>query len=346
MIRLYHKDDIIRSFNWLGHRQFGFTELLAIHKDYKPGKSNFRENFKKKRLPKIWYAKEPHKVIDFVSRHCKDHSCYYGINPRPGILKNERGHVRSARENDIRILTGFYFDIDCLEKGLSDEHIADIELFIAKAEGFFEDIGINPPTKAFSGRGFHLLFSPEPIAVAKHPDIKMKLIAFKDQFEQAFMKDLEKLTLRIDSTLDLRRMAKIYGTKKPDPEIKRVSRFYGGQRIIDHALRDHLMSLRVQNEDDSPSGILRYDDLPQGFRELLAKNQSFRNLWEGIGKTDGDISNSGYDFSLIRYCLKKGITDINELATILAKRPNGAFLKSGKDMVYIKRTISNAIMSC
>ena len=145
---LYIKDDITGSFDWLGHAQYGYTELLALHNDYEPGRDNFSKNLECKRFPKIWYTKKPAQVLSFVSKHCKNHTCYFGINPRPGILTKDNGHARSAREDDIRILTTFYFDIDCLDKEPSDEHLADIELFIAKSEGFFEDIGINMPTKA------------------------------------------------------------------------------------------------------------------------------------------------------------------------------------------------------
>ena len=346
MSQLYHKDDIIRSFDWLGNSCYGYTELVAIHKAYKPGKANFRENLKKKRLPKIWYTKDPHKAIDFVSRYCINHICLIGVNPRPEIFKNKRGFPRSATENDIRVLTNFYFDIDCKDKQLTDEHKAEIELFIAKAEGVFEDIGIAPPTQAFSGRGFHLFFSPAPIIIAKHPDIKTKLIAFKDQFEQTFRKDFDDLGLKLDQTQDLRRMVKIHGTKKPDPNIRRVSRFYGEKRIPDKVLRDYLIGLEIKESDEAPSGTLKYGDIPNSFQNLLKKNKLVNNLWEGTGKTEGDLSNSGYDFSLIRFCIKEGITDINDLASILARRPKGAYLSSGKGESYIKQTISSAVKIC
>lgn len=227
MNALYIKDDILRSFNWLGHRKFGYTELLAVHRDYEP--DSFKENLKYKRFPKIWYTKQPYQALSFVSKHSKDHTCYFSINPRPSILRNEKGRARSAKEDDIRIFNTFFFDIDCLEKDLFDEHLAEIELFIAKAEGFFEDIGVNPPVKAFSGRGYHLLFSPAPVKVSENSDIKQRLYLFKEQFEQNFSKDIEQLKVKIDPTLDLRRMAKIYGTKKP--KVKRISRFYGGKRV-------------------------------------------------------------------------------------------------------------------
>ena len=40
----YNREDIIRSFNWLGHKEYGFTELNAFHRNYKPGRENFEYN--------------------------------------------------------------------------------------------------------------------------------------------------------------------------------------------------------------------------------------------------------------------------------------------------------------
>lgn len=346
MNRLYHKDDIIRTFNWLGHIRYGYTELLAVHRSFKPGKDNFKKNLDHGRLPKIWYTKNPQQACYFVSKYCIDHTCYFGVNPRPGILKNNRGSVRSAKEEDVRVLTCFYLDIDCKDKHPTDEHLAEIDLFIAKTERFFDEIRINPPAKSFSGRGFHLFFSPSPMLVSEHPDIKEKLHAFKAQFEDAFRKDIEQLGIAIDSTLDLRRMVKIPGTKKADPSITRISRFYGGERIDDKALRDYLICLEISESKKPSINMQISDSLPIKFLKLLESNQLMQDLWNGTGKTDGDLSSSGYDFSIVKYCLKKGITDVSDLASILAKRPNGAFQKRNKGRDYIKRTISKAIMSC
>jgi hypothetical protein len=278
MIRLYYKDDIIRSFAWLGHNLHGFTELLAVHRSFKPGRENFKDNLEHCRLPKIWYTRSPINACSFVSKYCKDHTCYFGVNPRHGILKNDRGSVRSAKEEDIRVLTCFYLDIDCKDKYPTDEHLAEIELFIAKTERFFDEIGINPPTKAFSGRGFHLFFSPSPICVSEQPDIKEKLQAFKAQFEDAFRNDIGQLGIVIDSTLDLRRMVKIPGTKKADPSIKRISRFYGDIRTDDQVLRDYLINTEIPEPKNHPVNIQIRDGLPMKFRKLLESNQVMQDL--------------------------------------------------------------------
>ncbi len=342
----FTKNDVIKSYSYLSHRQHGFTELLAIHKDYKPGRQNFKLNLENKRLPKVWYTKNINHVLWFVSKYHKDHTCCYGVNPRPGILINQKGRIRSAKEDDIKILNNFYFDIDCKKpkSELTDEYFAEVQFFIAGTECFFEDRGINPPGIAFSGRGFHLLFTPIPIQVDKHPDIKQKIIQFKIDYEQYCKDCLEKLNLKIDSTLDLRRMVKIYGTSKPN--VYRPSLFYDMERVEDPALTKYLINIEVDNDSPAKSVVYISSGLPQNFQRILENNQLIQKIWDGTGKTQGDVSNSGYDFSLVKLCLKNHITDINDLSTILALRPNGAFQKSGKDETYIKRTVSKAIMSC
>lgn len=345
MEELFYEDDVKRAFAWLDHAQFGYTELAAIHKDFKHGKDNFKENLKNDRLPKIWYVKKPYQIINFVRRYWKEHTCCFGVNPRPELLRNRYGYARSALETDIQILTTYFFDLDCQSEN-SDEYFAEVELFIAKTEGFFDDIGVNPPTKAFSGRGFHLLFSPSPISIKENPDIKQRLHEFMKKFEAEFRKDLTELKIKIDSTLDIRRLAKIYGTKKADPKIRRISRFYGEERKDDSALKKYLLSLEVKEEHRNSQSIIEIDDLPQRFVKLMKQSQTIKNLWEGEGKREGDVSSTGYDFSLIVQCIKNGITDVNELASILANRPQGAYQQSGKNKAYISRTIGKAIMGC
>ncbi len=42
--------------------------------------------------------------------------------------------------------------------------------------------------------------------------------------------------------------------------------------------------------------------------------------------------------------MHQGYKNIDELATILAVRPDGSVRNSGKDIRYIKRTIANALL--
>jgi hypothetical protein len=232
----------------------------------------------------------------------------------------------------------FYLDIDPVGES-SDEQIAELELFLKKTEPYFGDLGINQPTRAFTGRGYHLLFAVPPICVKDHPDIKDHLNQFRYDFQQNFGKGLSELELKLDNTMDLSRVAKIYGTRKPNG--LRVSRFYGGPRVEDEGLQNYLLSMPVEKQEDMK--ILVPRTLPERFAQLLKEDEITRQLWDGEGKVQGDTSASGYDFSLVKRCLRKGITDVTELSAILALRPHGDVQAKGKGYKYVRLTIANAI---
>ena len=70
-----------------------------------------------------------------------------------------------------------------------------------------------------------------------------------------------------------------------------------------------------------------------------------RGLWNGVGKPGNtDRTRSGYEYSVARCLLRLGYTDVSELATILALRPEGSVRKSGKDQLYALRTVGNALI--
>ena len=332
-------EDIVRSYEWLGNSKYGFTELVAFHRDYRPGKEHYETN-RKLRFVKIWYTKRPDEAVKFVKSFHANHTCCYGINPLPRILRSDSGGLRRARDIDIEQVTNCYLDIDPLREP-NNEQIAEIELFLVKAKSYFEDLKINQPTRAFTGRGYHLLFAMRPIKVREHPDIKDRLNQFRQNFLKAFTKDLSALQLKLDNTTDLSRVAKIYGTKKPTG--RRVSRFYGDTRKEDEALREHLLNLSLEAKEDTPVKIP--EALPDEFERLLRHDEEVRQLWHGTGKTGGDTSNTGYDFSLMKKCINRGMTDIRDLTAILALRPKGGVRMSGKGMQYVKLTIANAIKS-
>jgi len=337
----YIQQDIIKSFKWLGNSKYGYTELTAFHKDYKPGREHYRNNFKNGRFPKIWYTKNPKKAVSFVKRYCLEHTCCYGINPRTEILKTDTGYNRSAKDSDISVVINFYFDIDFNVKEPSQEQIAELEMFLVKTEPYFGDLKLVQPVRAFTGRGYHLLFSLAPILVKEHEDIKDRLNYFRKLFQKSFEKELSELELKIDNTMDLKRVAKIYGTKKPTA--RRISRFYGDKRIEDKILQEYLLGLSIEDKKSYFTKLNIPTSLPKEFERLLEQDIEIKKLWDGVGKTEGDMSNSGYDFSLIKKCLKKNISDINDLAAILALRPKGAIRMSGKGDYYIRLTIANAL---
>ena len=331
-------EDIVRSYEWLGNSKYGFTELVAFHRDYRPGVEHYETNRRQNLFPKIWHTKKPEEAVKFVKSLYQNHTCCYGINPRPKTSRKNSEVGKRARDTDIELVMNFYLDIDPFGEP-SNEQIAELELFLEKTEPYFDDLKIGQPARAFTGRGYHLLFAIPPISVKEHPDIKDRLNQFRKGFHKSFARDLSALELKLDNTMDLSRVAKIYGTKKPNG--RRVSRFYGDTRTEDEALREHLLNLNVEMKEDAPAKVA--EALPGEFVRLIDHDEEMRRLWNGAGKTGGDTSNTGYDFSLMKKCINRGITDISDLKAILALRPNGAVRMSGKGIQYIMLTIANAI---
>ena len=340
----YNADDIMKSFAWLGHAQYGFTELVAFHPGYRPGRESFQYNLKHDLLPKIWYVKTKKQVLSFVARYHQDHTCCYGINPRVSILKNTTNHVRSAKDADIEIVMNLYLDFDCIDTHTEQWNLFMLEELLHEIEAYLKKENISTqPVRAFTGNGYHLLFAVPPIKVNEHSDIGERLKKFREGIYNTFSDDMKREGIRLDSTMDLRRVAKMYGTRKPFPQSK-LSSFYGSERIEDHALREYLLSLPLTDPPGTGISIRIPEKLPDTFKNLLSNDSVIQGLWNNKGKgAIGDISSTGYDFSLAKECIQRGITDINDLFAILALRPEGAFQKSGKNEHYIRRTIGNAV---
>lgn len=337
----YSIDDIVKSYKWLNYSQYGLTELIAFHPKYKPG--DFEYNRKNGFLPKIWYAKSVKQVIAFVKKYHKNHTCCYGINPRPSVLKAKNNFLRSAKDSDIKTVLSFYLDFDFAHSDADKKDFNMLKELIKEIEFYLGKEKIRKPVWAYTGNGYHLLFALPPIKTEEHPDIGEKIKAFRDNINYEFSGAMESEGIKLDSTVDLRRVAKIYGTKKPYKNA-RLSRFYGNKRIEDVVLKEYILSLDTTQSLEKEISFNIPDRLPEKFENLLNTDTYIKKLWNNEGKTEiKDVSRTGYDFSLVKECIRRGITDINDLSAILALRPEGAYQKSSKNGDYIRRTIGNAL---
>lgn len=330
----YLTQHVLNSYRWFGHQ--GFTELNAI-----PSKTGGDNESKGDAFPKIWYAKHEGDVLGFVKKYYAEHMVCYGINPRPKILKMPMGSPRSARESEIAVSQNLVFDFDLVGDEKAYGRLDALDAFLKRADEYFLDLHLRPPVKAFTGQGYHLLFAFPPIEVKECSDIGERLKHFREDFRDAYREELADLETKLDSTQDLRRMVRIYGTAKPSVGI--VSRFYGGERIEDERLKAYLLELQLQEERNfvlRPAG-----ELPSWFEDVLQTDTRTRELWAGTGKSAGtDTSRSGYDYSLALRLLHLGYKNIDELATVLVLRPEGSVQKSGKGEAYVRRTIANALL--
>ena len=163
----------------------------------------------------------------------------------------------------------------------------------------------------------------------------------KRDFNDEHKRDLQRLEAKLDSTQDLRRVVRCYGTSKPDVGI--ISHFYGKNRIEDVVLREHLLSLtlfestqgfdRTGATGRSGLELKTATELPQWFVELLEHDRELSDLWANKGKpSHTDQSRSGFDCSVVRKLLRLGRTDVAEIATILTLRPGGAASERAQGM--------------
>jgi len=266
----------------------------------------------------------------------------YGLNPRPRVLRRQDGRVRSAKEIDIAVSMNLLIDID-LEGAVSPSRLSALKGFLLEADEYFTSLGLLRPFRAATGRGSHLLFAYPPILVSEVLDVRERLRSFKDGFVRAVRDQLSRLEARVDSTQDLRRMVRVYGTSKPDVGV--VSKFYGKERVEDVALREYLLRLTVAAfRSVRAVPVMVADHLPGWFAGLLVTDDRLRSLYEGNGKAAvTDCSVSGYDFSVVRHLVRLGFRDPNELGTILSLRPVGFAERCTKGPAYVERTVGRAL---
>jgi hypothetical protein len=140
-------------------------------------------------------------------------------------------------------------------------------------------------------------------------------------------------------------MVRVYGTSKPQVGV--VSKFYGRERVEDGALREYLLRLTVPAVSSSGRvvPVTVGDRLPAWFTALAAADDRLRSLFDGNGKPTGtDRSASGYDFSVLRYLVRRGFRNPDELATILSLRPVGLADRCTKGLSYLERTVGRALL--
>lgn len=324
-------------------------ELNALHHEYRAGRQHYEHN--RDKFPIVWFTKSESEVVEFVRKHHRTRMVAFGLNDRTQIHRNDRGFVRAAREEEIPAAKNLLIDIDPQTKNVTPAHDEALRAFIKEANDYFQDLGLQPPAHASSGRGYHLLFAYPAVATSECPAIAARQRAFVEHFSDDYHKELSRLEARVDSTQDLRRMVKIYGTAKP--EVGVISRFYGGERTEDAELRTHLLAVEMEAYSAKPlNGKPSYgplllsigSELPSVVAALMRNDHKLRDLYDGRGKVEGDTTGSGYDFSLARRLLASGVSDVSAIATVLALRPGGSF-QTGKDESYLRRTIANALLS-
>lgn len=81
--------------------------------------------------------------------------------------------------------------------------------------------------------------------------------------------------------------------------------------------------------------------LPDAVKAALESSDHLRDLYRGEGKSRGDTTQSGYDFSFTTALVRAGVTEYADLLAALFARPDGGARKKGKR--YARRTIRRAL---
>ncbi len=347
----YDLEQVVDSYDWLGHE--GVTELFAQNPEYKPGKKHFEWNRKHQTMPVTAYAGSVDDVTAFVRKHAGTRMVCMSLNERPEEFKNQWGYPRAAKEPEVELSRNLMIDIDFENKQPSKTQLLGLEEYIKKEIfAWYQDLGFLKPVLSFSGRGYHLFTGYEPITVATTPDIAQRLRKFNFELHDSHKDGLGGIGAEVDTNVfDLRRMVKIPSTAKPGVGVNSV--WYGGKRQVDAGLHSYLFSMVLDEAKTSrqsmapvygPKLITADSELPDLFRHLLRHDEKLRDLWHGRRKVNGDASRSGYDFSLTRHLIVQGYRNIDDLATVLIARPDGAVRQAGKGEDYVRRTIANAIL--
>jgi hypothetical protein len=352
MISLSAKiEDVRAAYRLLAHAGRGVTEVRVIH----PGRG----------IAGIGFFDDEDAFVSACAEHSGKANVYAGIQPRPSrFLADASNRVaplnHGAKDDDIEWLTSIVVDLDPVRPKDTASTDAELALAVERAEAaaaWIESKGFSRPVRIMSGNGCHLWFAvpPHEIHEDNRGDLTRRLRAFESRLRERFSDD----AVKVDSIYNLSRVIKVVGTPsvKGEDLPERPHRLSCGidplERREDGKLLQAILSMPAEeretealDEQSAPSAA--HDGLDPWVHALISSSDRLAALFEGRGKTavtpDGkrvDTTSSGYDFSIIHTLVKRGVTDPDQLATVLWHRPDGAARAKGQE--YIARTVRRAI---
>ena len=329
----FRREDALCGFYFLGFGSGECVEVNALHPLYRRGERGW--NCRKGAWPVVGYVRSGGEYLGFVERYAGSRLVLVGLDPRFGPVWRG-GYLVSSGAGNVRCSRTCLVDIDVQEGdggGLAS--------FVSRrVDPWFLDHGFVRPRRSSSGGGgLHLLVAYPEVVVSAVPDVVGKKRAFRDVLLREFGEELLRLGCRLDpSTYDLARRVKAFGTRK----LGGACSTFRGRRVEDVVFREYLLGLEVV-ERVSSLEIPLGESLPGWFEELLRADRRTRLLYEGRGKRAGDLSPSGFDFSLLRHLLVKGYTDVKDLQTVIWLRPGSNARQKPDGAGYVRRSVLRAL---
>lgn len=292
--------------------------IQRIHRDTS-GFIEFRPCFDDRRgidtSARRWF--EPETFIEkssVIIEYCRRHrlGCFFGVLPR---VEKGRGTGDAVESGGV-----CWTDIDDKDHGGSRETVWTL----------VRNLPVPPSVVVESGGGLHLYF----FLNAEYPSDEI-----------AEMNERIAKIAGGDHCHDKARILRLPTSyHQKDPDNVRFVRFVEYDENIEYSIDD----LSVRFPPVATSKIIKttkifhipIPKLSDEVQHLLSQNPRLNEMFEGIGKTGGDQSGTGYDFAVARELAWMGVvpeTIVNAIAYRVAKRG------SRKGTTYILRTVERAV---
>jgi hypothetical protein len=344
--------DVRACYEFLAHRDRGVSEIRVIA----PGHG----------IVGIGYFDNADAFVRACAEANGTGNVYVGIQPRPreffAQAPNRLERLKSgARDEDVEWLSSIVIDIDPVrpkDTAATSEELARALTCGDRISDWLTSKGFLRPVRNMSGNGCQLWFAVPPTMITdeQRTGLRDRLKHFEARIRDKFAGD----GVAVDSIYNFSRIIKVIGTLsvKGEGTVERPHRVSYSldvfERCEDFGLLEALFRIPLVASSASRSGeasevtVRAADQLSPMMQALLSSKTRLRALFEGRGKTaigsDGaplDTSSSGYDYSLVLKLAQMGITDPDELATVLWHRPNGE--ARAKGLRYVERTVQRAL---
>jgi hypothetical protein len=331
----FDENTVRKFFRRLDHSNYGLTELVV----YSPQTN---------RILASGFFKDENRFIKSCCQYDGIANIYAGKNPRPFDFAEDLGletdklytdRKSRASDRDIEWLTAMVLDIDPVRpKGTSSTDVQH-QAALAFAEKVAEDIGGSIDS---SGNGSYVWIALKPVKINDEyrETIKAKCRGWEAQIRERYQ--TEDCGMKIDPVFELSRILKVIGTMSVKGEIHRRSKFHTPPVFEPHPTLDQtILNIPAEIKAEVNIQITAIENqLPEKFNQLIKNDECLSIHWDAPNRNDDA---SAHDWRLGMLCLDNGISDPNELATIISLNPYGKIKKKGRDDGYIRVTVSELL---